>query len=210
MSEMAASEDDLRPHLFEGELELMSRTMRGASSYLEFGTGGSCLLAARSGIRRIVSGDSDESWLRKVAAKAASQRLENTMELVLCDIGPISEWGYPADETSKSKWANYLVAPWRTFLARGGIPDLIYIDGRFRVACALYSILMLSLVGRRFFRRKSRIMIHDFCDRPHYHKVMDYASVVTKVNTLAVLEATNHYSRAELVQDLLSFQFDPR
>lgn len=50
-------------------------------------------------------------------------------------------------------------------------------------------------------------MIHDFANRPHYHKVTDYAQVVEQRNTLAVLELRESLSIANLVSDLLEFQF---
>ncbi len=201
---------DLRPQLFDDEYELLHREMIGASSYLEFGAGGSTLLAARSGVARIVTGDSDPAWLDRVQHEIAAAHPNAQVEFIRCDIGRTGEWGVPLDRDQIASWPSYFLLPWQRFLARGEIPDLIYVDGRFRVACALYSLLILHLHGRRLFRRKTRIMIHDFTKRPHYGKVADHAAMVTSKNTLAVFEQKRDICQSELVQDLLSFQFDPR
>jgi hypothetical protein len=203
-----ATNADLRPHLFPGEQELMEKEFRRASSYLEFGTGGSTVLAFESGLKRIVTADSDPVFLDKVRAIARTC-LESDIDFVFCDLGPTGEWGNPVGRDNIINWPQYFTLPWHHFLARNEVPDLIYIDGRFRVACALYSILILHVKCNRWLGRKSRLMIHDFL-RPEYSKVKDYAKVVSSANTLAVLEPKKRISADSLVRDLLVFQFDTR
>jgi len=175
---------------------------------LEFGMGGSTLLAAESGIRRIVSVDSDQAWVRKIEERIASKRPAVDIELIHCDIGRTGEWGVPLDREQIMNWPQYCAQPWQRFLSLNETPDLIYVDGRFRVACVLYSLL--NLHRRRFFGKNARIMIHDFSDRPHYGKIMEFASTVARANTLVVVEQRPGISRSRLLQDLLSFQFDVR
>jgi len=202
--------EDIAPHLFEGELELLSREMQWAGSYLEFGMGGSTLLAAQSGVGRIVSIDSDAAWVGKITGQFARNHAETDAELIHCDIGLVGDWGAPLDREAIENWPHYFRQPWQRILARGQTPDLIYIDGRFRVACALYSLLMLHLHRRSFWKKTTRIIVHDFPDRPYYGKIAEFASVVASVNTLRVFEQKPGCSPAELVQTLLTFQFDFR
>src|SRR5258708_6728299 len=100
---MTATED-YNPHLFEGEYELLYKEMSKATSYLEYGTGGSTLLAAECGMRLIVSVDSDATWLRKVAERIANKRTSVDIELIHCDIGPTGEWGFPLDREQITNW----------------------------------------------------------------------------------------------------------
>jgi hypothetical protein len=202
--------DDYKPHLFEGESDLLRQEMAKASSYLEFGIGGSTLLAAEVGIRRIVSVDSDQAWVRKIDEKIAVNRPRFDIELIHCDIGQTRDWGFPVDRERIADWPQYFILPWQRFLSRRETPDLIYIDGRFRVACALYSLLNLHLHRSRLFRKAARLLIHDFSDRPYYDKILEFASVVAAVNTLVVVEPKRGVPQSRLLQELLSFQFDTR
>lgn len=202
--------DVFEPHLLEGELPLFQREVSRAQSYLEFGMGGSTLFAATLGRKRIVSIDSDSSWVSTVADSIAPFRKISKIDLIHCDIGPTGAWGAPVNHDMMANWPQYFQEPWRRFAAECAVPDLVYVDGRFRVACTLYSILRLYLAymsSRASERAITRIMIHDFTNRPQYHKVIDYAQIVEQYNTLAVLELREHLSLTNLVSDLLEFQF---
>jgi len=201
--------DDQKPHLFEGECDLLRQEMAKASSYLEFGIGGSTLLAAEVGIHRIVSVDSDQAWVRKIDEKIALNRPQFDIELIHCDIGQTRDWGFPVDREHITNWPQYFIQPWQRFLSRHETPDLIYIDGRFRVACALFSLLNLHLHRSRVVKT-ARILIHDFSDRPYYDKILEFASVVAVINTLVVVEPLPGVSQSRMLQDLLFFQFDTR
>lgn len=202
------NEPGLEPHLLPRERELMEKEMRQASSYLEFGTGGSTVLASRCGIGRIVSIDTNEAWLRR-AAKELGPHASN-VEFIHCDIGPTSDWGFPATEDGVKQWPEFFVRPWNAFLSRGELPELIYIDARFRLACALYSILALNLNRRGFFRASSRIMIYDYPSRPNYHLVEEHAVIVDRMNELVVLEPKRKVQSSRLLAQLFACQFDAR
>lgn len=200
-------DDVLEPHLLEGELPLFQQEISRAKSYLEFGMGGSTLFAASLGVKRIVSVDSDPEWISRIADSIATFRKTSEIDLIHCDIGPTGSWGMPINQEGMANWPQYFHEPWKRFAAVHIVPDLIYVDGRFRVACTLYSILRLHLAYTSLGRGKTRIMIHDFNNRPHYHKVTDYAQIVEQFNTLAVFELRKSFSVADLVSDLLEFQF---
>lgn len=201
--------DVLDPHLLEGEQPLFQREVSRAKSYLEFGMGGSTLFAANRGIKRIVSVDSDSEWVSKIADSLAVFRKTSEIDLIHCDIGPTGAWGMPVNQERMANWPQYFHEPWKRFTAAHMIPDLIYVDGRFRVACTLYSILRLHLASSSSGHEKTRIMIHDFTNRPHYHKVIDYAQIVEQFNTLTVFELRESLALTDLVADLLEFQFVP-
>lgn len=203
-------DETLEPHLLEGELQLFRREVSRAGSYLEFGMGGSTLFAANLGVKRIVSVDSDSAWVSKIANSIAAFHGISRIDLIHCDIGPTGAWGAPVNHDMMANWPQYFQEPWKRLAAEHTVPDLIYVDGRFRVASTLYSILRLYLTyisSRASERAITKIMIHDFTNRPHYHKVTDYAQVVEQHNTLTVLELRESLSVANLVSDLLEFQF---
>lgn len=157
----------------EPEQALLLAFIRNSQRYVEFGSGGSTVLAAQYVGERIVSVDSDRAWLEKAAAACAPHRLQP--ELVAADIGPTGAWGFPTDESTRPRWPGYHEDIW----SRPGTAeaDLYLVDGRFRVACFAQVILHCgpaAVVG-----------IHDFADRPHYHPVRAIAREIATVERLS-------------------------
>jgi hypothetical protein len=200
-------DENWKPHLFPGEEKLFDTEFRRARALLEYGMGGSTIAAFEAGVPRIVSVDSDLAWVEKVRQRIGGNAAH--VELLHCDIGRTTEWGMPIDRERMYNWPAYFVRPWEAYAAADAIPDLVYIDGRFRVACALYSILMLG--SQSWLRRRTRLMLHDFSpDRPHYKVITEFASIIAHANTLVVLRPQRHSSLRRLVTELLARQFDPR
>ena len=127
---------------FEADsVPLFAERLAVAGSYLEFGSGGSTVLAAKVGVP-FVSVESDRYFLRAVRRKLTDTgRLDpDSQTLLHVDIGLTEAWGAPLMHTPTpervARWRRYPRAPWIA-LARLPGPHLVLIDGRFRVACAL-------------------------------------------------------------------------
>ncbi|MCX6895555.1 MAG: hypothetical protein NTZ16_08695 [Verrucomicrobia bacterium] len=123
------------------EIALFAATVQAGGHYLEYGAGGSTkLVAALPQIATITSVESDPAYLRDhLAGDAAIQAATQAgrLRFLVADIGPIGEWGYPADASKDYLWPDYALCPYR----HGYRPDVILIDGRFRVACGLLAAL---------------------------------------------------------------------
>lgn len=76
------------------------------------------------------------------------------------------------------RWQAYASAPWNYFRTIARQPDLILVDGRFRVACVLESLLNLS--------SQSDAEIYDYISRAHYHVAERFADV-RLVGRMAIL-----------------------
>ena len=173
-----------KPHLdAPGEVafrEILSRT----SSYLEYGAGSSTVLAWQYA-NVVVAVESDARMLVAVRrALPLSGRRPALSELIYVDIGFTRAWGAPVftnpTPTRLTRWERYASAPWE-FLAQHEIePDTILIDGRFRVACALMSLLRLPPASRCL------MLIDDYGDRPHYAGVLEFADLVSMHGRMAV------------------------
>lgn len=178
----------MQPHMSASEIALFEAQLAGKASLLEFGCGGSTVTAARH-VPRIVSVDSDPAWLAKVAADPALAGHDFTP--FHADIGPVGEWGYPLDEARLRDWPRYHAAIWRSMT---GSPDAVLIDGRFRVACLLQSLIHC--------KPDCVLLFHDFTNRPHYHVVLGHAEIAQQVDTLAVLRAKPAIDGKALLHDL--------
>ncbi len=122
-----------KPHLFGDEPALFERVLAdGVRNYLEFGLGGSTLAAARAGAEALVAVDSDGAWVQAVLRhpEVAPMVASGRATILHADIGPVGDWGSPVDSTHATQFHRYISAPWREWVRRNALPDLIYVDGR--------------------------------------------------------------------------------
>ena len=185
----------MQPHMSAAEITQLELQLAGRTSLLEFGCGGSTLVAARQ-VQKIVSVDSDPAWLADVGTNLARAAIDFTP--YHADIGPTREWGYPADERRLRDWPRYHVNVWRHL---AGSPDAVLIDGRFRVACLLQSVIHC--------KPDCILMFHDFFDRPHYHVVLRHTEVLARVDTLAVMRAKQQVDGKAVLHDLFDHYLNP-
>ncbi|ORV64778.1 hypothetical protein AWC03_03700 [Mycobacterium europaeum] len=160
-------------------LERLARAKR----YLEFGSGGSTYQAAKLGID-FITVDTDPFFLDRVRAKVGTAGLSRPGQVFRhADIGWTGPWGRPQGLVTDARRELFRRAsdpPPECF--DGVLPDLVLIDGRFRVASALK---ILNVLGAQ---PGWTVIVDDYADRPQYHKIQDYAQV-QMVGRMAVIES---------------------
>ncbi len=117
-----------------------------------------------------VSVDTDRFYMNSVKKKIGA--LSPSQKFVYADIGLTGPWGVPMRARNPSpaklrKWKDYPNAPWKV-IDDDKTPDLILVDGRFRVATVLTCLLKTAS------EPDTTIMFDDYVDRPHYHVVEEY------------------------------------
>ena len=189
------------PHMPETGIERLAELMSRSKSYLEYGTGGSTMLAIRSGVRQLVAVESDLSWLlalrHRVAALAAPTEVTWRYE----DIGPTGDWGAPVDDSAWRRYRRYPLGVWREHWREGGSPDLVVVDGRFRVACAIASLLHAA--------PGTPILFDDYTVRPQYHHLEHLISPVAVHDRIAELVVPDDLDRGLAWDMLLEAVTDP-
>lgn len=133
---------------------------KGAARILEFGSGGSTVLAGDLG-KSITTVECDPAWAAKMRAWFAANPPKGDVTFHEVDIGPVGEWAHPVDESGKARWPDYPQSVWdRPDFQQ---PDVVLIDGRFRIAC------LLTVA----FRTKApvTVLFDDYVPRPAYHVV---------------------------------------
>jgi hypothetical protein len=89
------------------------------------------------------------------------------------------------------------------------MPDLVFVDGRFRVACCL-SVILLAAADPEL-TRNLRLVLHDVGpDRPYYDEVFRFFDVDESVNTLRVMRIKPDVPCSQVMSVLLRRQFDQR
>jgi hypothetical protein len=176
----------LKPAMTPKEIACLKKHLAIVGSYVEFGCGGSTLLAVQSPVQRIWSVESDPAWLKRIRLHPDIAAAEATGRLTLihADIGPTKAYGYPAtpwwrfyQPGHRDQWASYYELVWTQPGAAEA--DLFFIDGRFRVAS--------GLAVAAHCRPEARVLVHDFNGRPDYAALLDVFDQITQVRSLAVL-----------------------
>ena len=158
--------------LFDGDNLLFKSLAKKASIYAEYGCGHSTFWVSNNTQIKIISVDSSKIWIEKIKGIVKDQQ-----EIIFqwIDCGELGEWGRPKTYEKRENFQNYINAIWQYPSFK---PDLILIDGRFRVACFLASLLN-SNPG-------TKIIFDDYFDRPYYHVVEEFIQPIDKCGRQAL------------------------
>ena len=102
----------------------------------------------------------------------------------------MTKWGRPNSYEYRSNFIDYVSGVWN-FKSQA---DVILIDGRFRVACFLYSLI--------HSKKDSIIIFDDYFNRPWYHIVEDVIPLHDKCGRQAFFKVPATFNK-NLAQDLL-------
>ncbi len=141
--------------LFDGDQASFMKHVSKARVYAEYGVGQSTDWVHSNTSAMILAVDSSEQWIHKVIADKTGPRIDAQW----VDLGPLGDWGRPLTYKQRDNFIHYAKSPW----VRSATPDVVLIDGRFRVCCFLTSILRAT--------PDTIIVFDDYIDRPHYHIV---------------------------------------
>ena len=194
----------------DGELALLHSHLDAAEHYAEFGSGASTIYAA--GVESLKSIDCVESSpeffdesVRSDPGVADAIRL-GRLRLHTVDIGRTKAWGLPVDRTKMELWPVYANG---VFARKDCDHDLVLVDGRFRVACALAAALNTP--------DHCRILMHDFPRRedypfwkpPHLHEVLAFLQLIEHRDSLAVLQKRVDLNVRKAQSTIRKFQYLP-
>ena len=117
--------------LFDGDDELFKELILKANIYGEYGCGKSTSYVLRNTNCKVISVDTDENWVNNV--KLETKNVKSDIKFI--DLGPVRSWGRPINYDRQMFFKNYTNYLWE----QNDRPDLVLIDGRFRICCFLTS-----------------------------------------------------------------------
>ncbi|MFO1236501.1 MAG: hypothetical protein U1F24_05695 [Alphaproteobacteria bacterium] len=182
------------------EAAILRRHLEGRAHYLEYGCGGSTVMAAQVSRATIYSIDTDRAWIERLKEQEDIQTALKAGRVSFrhVDIGPVGAWGLPAGETKIRNWPSYCIDPFALTDFRF---DLILVDGRFRTAALLTCAVMAD--------DAATIICHDYALRHRYSNAEKYFDTVEAADTLVVLRKRQTLNRRALHIDLLQALFEP-
>jgi hypothetical protein len=113
--------------------------------------------------------------------------------MLFVDIGEVGAWGRPLSYEKSDKFRDYVSKAWSLGLE----PDTVLIDGRFRVACFLYSVTQM--------RPGEIVIFDDYVGRPHYEIVEKYLLPKVKNGRQALFEVP---ALTSVTKDLIRNEID--
>lgn len=181
--------------LFSGDDALFKDLARKSQIFGEYGCGDSTLWVAENTDASIISVDTNAEWVNLICSRLSPSRLNVHISAV--DLGPVMDWGRPAGYSRSDFFSNYTDLIWSTQEQ----PDLVLIDGRFRVCCFFTSLLRAA--------PRSIILFDDYIDRANYHVVEKYISPVELYGRQGVFEVPELTAdrEIEVVQDIERFRY---
>jgi len=181
---------------------LFEETVKDARHYLEFGMGGSTLLALQISRAKVYTVESSYEWIEHMRKYLLIRWYERKRLFIFhANIGPTGRWGYPISNLYRDHFSLYSERVFH-FIGKQNI-DVVFIDGRFRVACALQVIL-------RYNTNNLNILIHDFWNREYYHILLNYLEPLKKVDTLGLFAIRENINLNSVRKNYEIYKFDPR
>jgi hypothetical protein len=190
------------PAMPKSEATRLIELMKQSHCYLEYGTGGSTIKAIELKIPYIVIVESDIRWLQKVNKKIRKMDTKDVFYYsIYSNIGKIGKWGTPLNDKSWKRYWHYSFQAWDVMKDLNLSPDLIFIDGRFRVACILTSLLY-GKIG-------TRILVDDYVTRD-YHTIEKYIKPIHIIGRMAEFIITEYLPTDDIWRTILMAVTDPR
>lgn len=154
-----------RPELTmpEAEAALLRGAYGRAEVILEYGSGGSTVMAAELG-KTVFSVESDKDWAQMMRQYFAENPVPGHVDIIWSDIGETKEWGHPKTDAQWKRFARYPLEVWGLNEFRQ--PDVVLVDGRFRRGCALAALFLSEKPLDLYF--------DDYTGRKQYHVVENY------------------------------------
>jgi len=183
-------------------LDQLTAALAKAQALIDFGSGASTVLAADNPDRSVISVSNDWKILRSVRLLISDKGALDRTHLKFIETGPIGKNGFPKDNAIVSQWHQYALAPWMYCREQHLAPDLVLVGGRFRRACALASLLFAS--------PQTRILFHDYFDRPYYQSVEKHLVPNNRTGQMAEFIRPATIDATALWIELMEAVCDPR
>lgn len=170
-------------------MNIFQTSLKHATTYLEYGSGKSTEYACTlKNIKHVITVESDKSWCDEVYKNIINK---NKLHLGYANIGVVGKFGRPINDDGFKSYHSYMIMPWGLADKYDLKPELILVDGRFRVACFLYSLLCAD--------KGTVILFDDYFDRlEQYNVVEKFCKVHSKHGRMAKFIVEKDFNIPEL------------
>lgn len=188
------------PHMKQDEFEFFRQVCKNNNVFLEYGSGGSTIYLLNKQ-KTIYSVESNPEFLKFMTSiELVKKSLNDRLYYEYIDLGATNQWGKPIDTEASYTWDAYYKKIWEKIELGKKQVDVIFIDGRFRVCCCLYSVL--KLLEHNW--KNTTLLIHDFWRRKEYHSVLEFLEEIKSVRNLAHFKLRKNIDRERITEVLMA------
>ena len=183
--------------------QFLKQKILNSKKFLEFGTGKTTILASKANIDHY-SIESDKSFYFYMKKK-------NIKNILFYSLGFVSFYSYPLFKNNiykkfyKEKAKIYASKIFERLNKDLFFPDLILVDGRFRVLCMLNIFLFLKSNNLN----NTCVILDDFKDRPYYNEINSFFKINLK-GRLAICYVKDRISLENIKILIEKYSSDPR
>lgn len=180
--------------LFDGDDALFKNEVREVNVYGEYGCGKSTKWVLSNTSANVIAVETSSKWVS--AVKRVNESSHHKLTIHHADLGEVGKWGRPLGYGRLNSFPEYTDFLWK----QKELPELVLIDGRFRVCCFLTSL--------KFAEEGTKILFDDYSNRPQYHFVEKYVSPSKECGrqTMFIVPSKAGIDMVELEKDILSFR----
>ena len=168
-----------RPELTmpEAEAERLARAYAEANVILEYGSGGSTVLASELAGKTVFSVESDQAWAEMMRGWFAQNppAKGTDIDVIWANIGDTGDWGKPVNTGGWRHYADYPLSVWQREDFRQ--PDVVLVDGRFRPGCAMATAFCT--------RKPVTLLVDDYKRRKGYHVIEEFLGAPRLIGRMA-------------------------
>ena len=180
--------------LFDGDDFLFKEILKDAVVYGEYGCGKSTKWVLNNTLSKVIAVDTSGEWVKNIQNDNKSNN--SRLNIHHSNLGDVGSWGYPTTYIRQNFFTDYTDYLWNQIEK----PNVVLIDGRFRVCCFLTSL--------KFAEEGTQILFDDYIIRAHYHFVEKYLSPIKECGRqcLFIVPPKNNINLKELDKDINSFR----
>ena len=180
--------------LFNGDDSMFKDLLRNAKIYGEYGCGKSTNWVLNNSECEVISVDTSKEWIKNVLSK--NKKNSKRLNIYHTDLGTLGKWGIPKSYHKQEQFSEYTNYLWN----QKKKPNVVLIDGRFRVCCFLVSL--------KFAEEGTQIIFDDYTNRPYYHFIEKYVSRTKECGRqcLFIVPSKNDIDIKKLDRDIESFR----
>lgn len=200
---MTPADPITRPELTlpEAEAERLRAAYAGASVILEYGSGGSTVMAAEIPGKTVFSVESDRDWAAMMRGwfDANPPAEGSHVDVIWSDIGETREWGHPVNNRGWRRYAEYPLGVWS--LEEFRQPDVVLVDGRFRAGCAMATAFLTT--------RPVTLLVDDYKRRKGYHAIEEFLGAPRLTGRMAEFDVAPMAIPADRLLTLITMMTTP-
>lgn len=187
------------PHMEMTTTAVLREKLSTTVAYIEYGAGGSTLLAMTIQVPSIVSVETDRRWIQRI--KNSSRKVGSTsqLELLHADIGKVTSWGQPSNSKTIDGFQNYALLPWATSPKSQSQGVFVLIDGRYRVLSLIATFISAPL--------GTEVLFDDYFERVDYHAVERVVLPVERFGRAAFFRIERQYAEHEFQEIINEFRY---